>query len=170
MPEIDLENGDPDRAERIAKVRGDQEAGQARSRAARASSKSEKSDKPSATKAKSSSTGTTDANLKSRLRDAFVRLADQRETKDDTELSLALREEADAMAQGLVSLTRNITPLRFPLLFVLNFLEPVLAFWRVGGILLGRFATRRNLIEQEREMARADAVQASQPVAAAYTA
>ena len=42
------------------------------------------------------------------------------------------------MTQGLLSITRPLPMLRKPLVFFLGIGESILAFWRVGGILLRR--------------------------------
>lgn len=49
-------------------------------------------------------------------------------------------------------MTRVIPFLRRPLLVVLGIAIPVLAFWRVGGILMGRMLERRARILAERQM------------------
>lgn len=147
MAEIDLDRGDPSAAERIAER---QSAGSDRSKRIR-QTRSESTKKSTGSKRPTAS----DTSLKSELKGAFDRLAEQREAKGDDELATALKEEAESMAQGLVSLTRTVTFLRVPLLFLLGILVPVLAFWRVGSILLARFAERRARIVAEQELAAA---------------
>ena len=164
MSELDLTSGDPKRAARIAQIRDEQEEGAAASRARRGTAKPKSESSSSSSKSKStSSKGSTDAGLKGQLKDAFERLAEQRNSKGDEELGTALQEEAESMAQGLISATRALPFLRQPLLFLLGVLVPVLAFWRVGSILANRWADRREAVMREREMAAAGAAVAPQP-------
>lgn len=150
--ELDLERGDPSAAARIAAE------GSARSKRARSSKSDGDSGSSSGSRSgggsKTSGKGT-DASLANRLGEAFSRLADQLEARDDQELADAIRQDSRAMSQGLVSLTRAVTFLRLPLLLFLGFLEPILAFWHVGSILFGRWVARRQRVMQEREMAAA---------------
>lgn len=158
--ELNLSHGDPDRAARIQER---QEAGSSRSKTRRGTSKSESGGKSSG-----GSKGSTAArNIKSDLKDAFNRLGDLRLAKDDEELGTALKEEAESMAQGLVSATRALPFLQGPILFFLAILVPTLAFWRVGSILFGRAVERRARIEAERQAATATG---TEPVPPAYTA
>jgi len=81
---------------------------------------------------------------------AFDQVVEWREARDDEELATAISEDKDKMAKGLVSLTHVVQPLRGPLLIFLGFVEPVLAFGRVGRILGERFIMRRQRIAEER--------------------
>lgn len=120
MPQLNLEHGDSKRADRIAD-----------------SNDTKKTDKVKAAAEKEEKT------LRSRLGDAFDKIADQRDARQDFELAQAIRDDKDAMAVGLVSFTRVVPFLRVPLLFFLGLLEPILAFWHVGGILIRRGFERR---------------------------
>jgi hypothetical protein len=81
--------------------------------------------------------------LESRLMRIIGRLADRREERDDLELADALREDGKAMADGVVNGTRQLPQFRIPVLLLLGIVEPLLAFGRVGGILLRRLQNRR---------------------------
>lgn len=150
---LDLEKGDYERAEQIAKE------GQERSKRVRSSRGGDSSGGGSSSKSSGSKTASqrTDTDLVSRLDSAFSRLAEQLAAREDHELAEAIVQDKEAMSKGLVSLTRGVKFLRTPLVVVLNFLEPVLAFWHVGGILLGRFIERRQRVMAERQQAAAGA-------------
>lgn len=120
--EIDLERGDPARADATEKKAA------TRSRS---------------TKSQSAKPAPAETSLKTRLENVFEKLAKQMEARGDEELATALSEEKTNMSQGLVSLTKNLTPLRGPLLVIVSLVEPVLAFGRVGGILVRRAVARR---------------------------
>jgi hypothetical protein len=102
--EIDLERGDPARAEATEKKAA------TRSRA----TKSGSAPKPVAA----------ETSLKARLENVFEKLAKQMEARGDEELATALSEEKSNMSQGLVSLTKNLTPLRGPLVVVRHSRSP----------------------------------------------
>jgi len=119
--ELDLEKGDASRAEERRARR------QARTGSSETKTGSEKLDKE----------------LHDRLMGAFQQVQEWREARDDEELATAIDEDKDKMSKGLVSLTHVIDPLRRPLLIFLGFVEPVLAFGRVGRILGGRFIAMR---------------------------
>lgn len=90
-----------------------------------------------------------DGDLKSRLEDGFQKLADQMRARDDDELADALQDGKGPMAASLVSMTKVVKWFRKPLVLFVGILEPILAFWRVGGILLGRmFIWRENMTQQ----------------------
>lgn len=133
--ELDLERGDPSRAE------------ERRSRRRSARSDTSGESKPRDDKL--------DRELHSRLVDAFDQVVEWREARDDEELATAISEDKEKMAKGLVSLTHAVVPLRQPLLIFLGFVEPVMAFGRVGRILATRWVTRRQ--QQAEEMAAAQA-------------
>lgn len=139
---IDLTLGEPDPDESPA-------ARRRRERRERDSSSGSSSRTRSSTGGSSKSD---DSSLVTRLDTAFVKLADQMLARGDDELAEALREERHAMSQGLVSLTATLTVLRFPLIVFMSLIEPVLAFWRVGRILIMRFfgwRERRIIAAQE---------------------
>lgn len=147
--ELDLINGDSERAERIAEAGPDRT-----SRVARASKRSTTTPSRSRSKSGGSSSSKSSANdLAPRFRAAFDKLADRLLARDE-ELATAIREESEGMASGLMSVTKTVPFLRGPLLIFFGVLEPVLAFWRVGGILTRRWLDRRQ--------ARANAVVAEQ--------
>lgn len=145
MSELDLEHGDANAAERIAA------AGSARhSRVTRERKESgDSSGTTSGTKrsrgrpSKAASTKASENSLASQLVDAFGKLADQLQAREDDELATAIREEAEGMTVGLISATRIVPFFRKPLVLILGIAVPVLAFWRVGGILLRRELERR---------------------------
>lgn len=142
---LDLEEGD----EELANATPAQ-----RRRAARAAASEGGGSKPKPAAARSRAAVATDrveAELVSRLDRTFDRIAKALEARDDTELAAVIRDDKEAMGQGLVSLTRSVKFLRSPLLMVLNLVEPVLAFGRVGRILYGRFADRQQRIATERQ-------------------
>jgi hypothetical protein len=84
-----------------------------------------------------------EAELRSRLSRTFGRIVEALKARGDDELATVVDEDSDAMSQGLISLTSHVKPLRGPLLFGLAFIEPVLAFGRVGRILSSRWVERR---------------------------
>lgn len=134
--ELDLERGDASRTDALLA----QEKGQERSRTRRSSGGSSKTvGNSGATRRRSTTESRTDDVLRTRLLRAFDRLSEWRIKKGDDELGEALAEDKEQMADGLVSLTKTIKFLRAPLLLVLAFIEPVLAFGRVGSILVGRW-------------------------------
>lgn len=116
---IDLEHGEEDES-----------PSQRRRRIKRSDSASEPRAKPS---------DKDDRSLTGRLDTTFTKISDQLEARGDEELAAAIKDERHAMSQGLVSLTSNLVVLRPLLTLILALVEPFLAFWRVGRILLGRF-------------------------------
>jgi len=54
-----------------------------------------------------------------------------------------IREETKAMSGGLALITQHFDVLRDPLLRLLGFVEPVVAFGRVGRIIARRIVERR---------------------------
>jgi hypothetical protein len=133
--ELDLEKGDPSRAE------------QRRQRRREATS--------TPTGESKATTDKLDKELHSRLVDAFDQVVEWREARDDEELATAISEDKEKMAKGLVSLTHAVVPLRQPLLIFLGFVEPVLAFGRVTRILATRWVARRQ--QQAEDLATAQA-------------
>lgn len=87
--------------------------------------------------------------LGARIQTTLDRLAESLEGRGDHELAAVIREDSKAMAGGLVSLTGRFKPLRSPLLALLSVVEPLIAFGRVGRILIGRVAARRQRVAQE---------------------
>lgn len=142
--ELDLETGDSSRADPAT------ERNARRRRRGTSGSSSSSSSTGARAEAK------VETEIRSRLDRVFDRIAKAREARGDDELVEAIREDSDAMAQGFISLTSNIVPLRVPLLMLLNLLEPLLAFGRVGRILAGRLLTRRERRQAEREQAAAE--------------
>lgn len=122
--ELDLERGDPGRADSASERR------RARRTARQADTES-------------AGGGKAEAEIRMQLEGAFERLAKMRDTKEDAELADAIREESDPMTEGIVTLTNSVTPLRFPIIILLNLLITMMAFGRVGGILYQRFQDRR---------------------------
>lgn len=159
MSAIDLEIGepDPDESPSARRRRERRESGGSSSSSGRSSSSS-------------SSKGSSDrdeTHLVARLDTAFTKIADQMAARGDDELADALKEERHAMSQGLVSLTSALTPLRAVLLLVMALAEPLLAFWRVGRILIFRLlrwrenrilAAQEQQAEWERQQAEAGVV------------
>jgi len=94
-----------------------------------------------------------DDEVRSQCSRAFEGIAKNRDVHDDPELATAVREEADAMTEGFVSLTTNLTFLRMPFIILLNLIITLLAFGRVGGILFNRFMERRERKIMEAQMA-----------------
>jgi len=84
-----------------------------------------------------------DRELDDRITAALEQLRDWRESRDDEELADAIERGKEKMSKGLVSVTHIVAPLRGPLVVILGFLEPVLAFGEVGRILIGRWLNRR---------------------------
>lgn len=140
MVELDLSKGDPDAADKI------QSEGQA-ARASRSKSRTTTSKRKSP-----AASDAADKDIRSRLVAAFSDLADQAAAHEDEELADVLTRRKEAMSNGLVSLTRNLTILRSPLLFFLIVLEPVLAFWELGGLAARRYVARSQRIKEERRM------------------
>lgn len=100
------------------------------------------------TKSRSKSEQTKDdtilqAKLRDNLETAFDRITKARVKAEDEELAQALLEDRDAMTDGLVGLTDHVPVVRQPLLLILGVLVPLLAFRRVGGILVGRLLSWR---------------------------
>lgn len=144
MP-LDLENGDEDLANATPSER--------RRAAQREADKSGEKPKTRTSRSKATSDAKVETELDSRLGRTFDRIAVALEQRGDDELASVVREDAGAMAQGLVSLTRSVKFLRSPLLMSLNLIEPILAFGRVGRIMYVRFLERQSRIAAERAQA-----------------
>lgn len=125
MAEIDLSTGDPNRADE------DTPAGRRRRRRAEAAGE------PASQQRK------TESEIRSGLNQAFEKLAANRYAKDDQELGDAITEEGPAMTEGIVTLTEGAPVFRQPILILLNVAIILLAFSRVGGILIDRVQQRR---------------------------
>lgn len=136
--ELDLETGDPGRGD--------------------AASERRRRRRESSTTEAPKQSGGIENEVRSRLARVFDRIAKAREAQEDHELAEVIREDTDAMTQGFVSLTSNVPFLRMPLVMALNILEPVLAFSRVGRIILIRVINRRNerFAEQEPDEGQVD--------------
>lgn len=135
MTEFDLDN--PPAGE-------DDESPAARRRRARREKDGDKKPTPTARRV--------ETNLVERLNRAFGKIADQLRIRGDHELADALDEDKDAMSHGFVSLTGTFKFLRNPLVWFISLVEPVLAFWHVGGILLRRmFAWRERVVVEAAE-------------------
>lgn len=145
--DLDLERGDPGRGEERRTRRRERER--------------------TATGGESKTTSTKiDNELHSRLVGSLEQVQEWREARDDAELAQAIGEDKEKMAKGLVSLTHAVQPLRQPLLIFLSFVEPLLAFGRVGRILTVRWVERRQERADEVAAAQAewDAAHTPQPV------
>lgn len=166
MP-LDLEHGDEDLADaspaerrRAAAKRADDEA------AAATGKKSSSRSKSSSSRSRASTQERVEVELASRLDRTFDRIAIALDQRGDDELASVIREDAGAMSQGLVSLTRSVKFFRSPLLMALNLIEPVLAFGRVGRIMYVRFAERQARVASERAEQATENGATSSPVAA----
>lgn len=135
MTPLDLEDGD----DNLANATPAERRAAARKRAAEAKPASDKPPR----KGSKARDEAEQAELRSRLDRVFDRIALSLESREDYELATVIREDTQAMTQGINSLTRGVTVLRGPIIMALNLIEPVLAFGRVGRILLGRFAERQ---------------------------
>jgi hypothetical protein len=143
--ELDLERGDPSRAEERSRRRRERQAG--------AGGESQ------------AATVKLDKELHARLVESLDRVQEWREAREDMELAVAIEQDKEKMAKGLVSLTHAVTPLRQPLLVFLSFVEPLLAFGRVGRILATRWVTRRQRQAEDLAQAQAEWDAAHQPQA-----
>jgi hypothetical protein len=133
--ELDLTKGDPDRADKIAAKHGDEER--------KPIGKSRRVSNSGATRQRSTTGSKIEAELQSRLERTVDRIVAQLVARQDHELGEALSDDREQIVQGFVSITRTVKWLRNPMLMVLNLVEPALAFWRVGRIILGRWYQRR---------------------------
>lgn len=131
MSTLDLESGDEKRADDIS------------ARQRRRESRRKTSTSTSRPKSE-------EGDVKSQLIAIFERIADQLDARNDDELGPAVREEKEAMAQGIVAVTRLAPFFRAPVVLFIALVEPFLAFFRVGRILVFRFFQRRARIAQER--------------------
>lgn len=94
--------------------------------------------------------------IRSRLDRVFDRIVKARRAREDEELAEVIEEDAEAMAQGFLSMTTNVPFTRGPLIMFLNVLEPLLAFNRVVRILFLRFMERRARRYEEAQAAQAE--------------
>lgn len=158
---LDLDEGDEELANASPRER---RAAARRAAAIERNTRKEGNSRTSSTKrAKDRAGERVEAELTSRLSRTFDRIAKALEAREDYELASAIREDSEAMSQGLVSLTTNVKLLRSPLLMSLNLIEPVLAFGRVFRILFGRWNARQTRIAMEREEAQREASSAVPP-------
>lgn len=121
----------------------------ARRRAARAAASEAKSSTKSTPR--KATVDRLEAELMNRLDRTFDRIAKTLDARDDEELAEVVREDKEAMSQGLVSLTHSVTFLRGPLLMTLNLVEPTLAFGRIVRTLYVRWSLRQQRIATERQ-------------------
>ncbi len=143
MTEIDLTKGDPLELE---KLMGSKSGGSTRSSTtSKTSASASAKTKPAQTK-----NDAEDAPLKVKLTEQLNDLAEAVENSDPI-LSDILTRRAEQMAQGLVSLTRVVPFLRMPLVFALNFLQPLLAFFELIRHLAGRWSYSRAIKRARRE-------------------
>ncbi len=145
MTELDLDAGDPSAAEKI--LSEGQAARATRTRGRSSSDSSSGKGKPKT----AAFTEAEDKSLHGRLATAFQDLAETAKGREDLELADILERRKDAMAQGLVSLTRNIRVLRGPLVLLINFLEPTLAFWELATLGINRYIARQQRKRWERQ-------------------
>lgn len=148
MP-LDLENGD----EALANATPAERRRAARKAAAEGEASGGSGSRKPASRSSKATQEREGTELLSRLDRTFDRIALALEARGDAELADTIREDKTAMSQGLVSLTRSVKALRSPFLMLLNLVEPVLAFGRVGRILYVRLAERRARAIDERQMA-----------------
>jgi hypothetical protein len=148
VTDLDLGKGDPIAAA-ASESRGD------KARATRATGLR----KPSTSSGRKTNAQKAEEEIVARINAAFERLAEAFDARGDTEMAAIFREEQIPMSNGLVNLTRNIKPLRHPLVVILNLVEPLLAFGRLGRVLIRRIVERR-----DRKIAEYEAMQAEQPV------
>lgn len=90
-----------------------------------------------------------DKDLRDRLSACFYRIAEHLDAREDDELAEIIREDAEVMAAGLVSLTRPLKPVRTVVLVLAGVVEPLLAFQRILRVLGRRFAERRMRVERD---------------------
>jgi hypothetical protein len=135
--DLDLERGDPRRGESDEPTRR-----------RRRTSERKSDDTPKRPDADESE-------VRTQLARAFDGLAKSREAREDDELAVAIREETEPMTEGFVTLTNNVSFLRMPLILILNLLITLLAFGRVGGILLRRWYERRTMAQEQAEQEQA---------------
>lgn len=161
MSTIDLETGEPDPDETPA----------ARRRRERRSSTGSSSSGSSASRSRGGSKPD-NTSLASRLDAAFTKIADQlmaRGGEENEELATAIREESRGMSQGLVSLTATLTFLRWPLIVIMALVEPMLAFYRVGRLVLIRLLNWRErrivAMQEAQQQSEWEAAQATPEVA-----
>ena len=132
--ELDLEIGDPQAAD---KIQAEGQAARGRRQTRRATgSKSKSSGRKPASEAEENS-------LKDKVRAMFSDFHEALRERDP-ELADVLERRGEAMSQGLVSVTRTIPFLRGPLVLLVNFFQPTLAFWELGSLLTARWIARRN--------------------------
>lgn len=109
-----------------------------RERRRRRSSESGKSDTP-----RSSRPEPSEREVRNLLSNAFDKLAKNRAAKGDDELAEVFTEDADAMSEGVITLTGFAPILRMVAVVALNAIVTLLAFGRLGGILSRRWQERR---------------------------
>lgn len=135
MAELDLTTGDPARAEDESTTR--------RRRRTRTTTPSEDTPK----RERKSVEGEV-REMCTRVFDSWARM---RYAKEDTELGDAITEESGPMTEGIVTLTDSVPVFRTPLIILLYLAVTLLAFGRVGGILLSRVQERRRQAQARAE-------------------
>jgi len=138
MPDIDLDNGDPDAAEKIL---SGPSGGARRTTTTRKKVTQNKS--PRVTQEEERA-------FLAELKQTWVDLAEAFR-ENDPELADILDRRGAAMSNGIISVTRRVTFLRKPVVLFLAFVQPVLGFWELGSLFLGRFITRRERKAFERQ-------------------
>lgn len=133
MPDIDLNLGDPTAAKAPTrpKLGGGPAGGKARPTV---SPKSGETLRASLNAEKE---------LKDRLVRTFTRASQALDNRGDEELATAIEEDTEIMSDSLVSIAKTAVPFRKFLTTILGVVEPLLAFARVGSILIRRLLTRR---------------------------
>lgn len=133
MAEIDLEKGDPTRADE------DTPAGRRRRRRTESTTGSARTEKAA------------ESEIRAGLERAFDGLAKSRYAREDAELGDAISEEANAMTEGIVTLTDGVPFLRNPIVIALHVIITLLAFGRVTRILIERAQDRRRAAREAAE-------------------
>lgn len=103
---------------------------------------------PTAAKRRRAASARSESELRGRLSACLERIAVSLETRGDEELAEIIREDAEIMSVGLVSLTRPFKALRAPLQVALAIVEPAMAFGRLIRALAERAAMRRAMNAQ----------------------
>lgn len=141
--DLDLEKGDPDRADAISAREQRRRSRQSGTTGAGKSTRE---------KRERSDTSKTDGELSSRLDRVFTRIVEVLHAREDEELATAIDEDKPQLIAGFVTVTRPIAAFRNFILLALNLIELSLAFFRVGSILFRRLVARQ---VRKREEARA---------------
>jgi hypothetical protein len=146
MEDLDLETGDEARAEASPAERR-----RLAREAAEGKVRSGETGKPKTASKSQAAVKREDGELRGKLDRALDRIAKTLEARGDHELAEVIREDGEQIAQGLMSLTNGVKFLRGPLVFLLNVVEPVLAFGRITRILYHRWQDRAARRQWERD-------------------